>query len=79
MELVKNLFVLFINSLQYFNLISPQFEYTNNNICQNIHSQSNFNTIQNIILLCNVPHLTASNAFSISNGVPTGVPTNDLF
>lgn len=45
----------------------PQFKYTNNNISQNIHSQSNFNTIQNIILLCNIPHLTTISAFSISN------------
>lgn len=64
---IENLFVLFINSLQEYNPILPQFKYTNNNIRQNIHSQSNFNTIQNIILLCNIPHLTTISAFSISN------------
>lgn len=62
---INNLFILFIICLQQYNPIMPQFKYTN--ISQNIHSQSNFNIIQNIILLCNIPHLTTISAFSISN------------
>lgn len=64
---IDNLFLVLMNSLQEYNPITSEFKYTNNNISQNIHSQSKFNTIQNIILLCNIPHLTTISAFSISD------------
>lgn len=64
---IDNLFLLLMNSSQEYNPITSEFKYTNNNISQNIHSQSNFNSIQNIILLCNIPHLTTISAFSISD------------
>lgn len=56
-----------MNSSQDYNPITSEFKYANNNISQNIHSQSNFNTIQNIIFLCSIPYLTTISAFSISD------------